>query len=486
MARYITFSRQNRSRSIQVLVLAAAVFITAGGIAGALHPGKAGSSTEAPKYVFYFIGDGMGVAQVKLADAVLDEGETLEMISFPVSGMAATQAENRYITGSAAAGTALATGYKTTIGTIAKSSDHSTNFTTVAEMAREKGMRVGIVSNVSIDHATPACFYAHADSRKMYPEIAVQMASSGFDYFGGGYAFGDLGDGKPLGKLVEVMKDSGYAVIQGREALSKAVSGRKYWVFGNYDGSGALDYAIDRDGGSLTLADFTKHGIRLLENDRGFFMMVEGGKIDWACHANDAATAAHEVVDFDRAVEQALEFYRRHPDETLIVVTADHECGGLALGYADKAYESDIGILRYQKLSAQDFAAKVSQWVERKNVTFSMALDSARVYFGLGNIQMDSALALTPGEKKALRDAYAESMNAGNGGQAYGRGDPLTVMLVTLLNHKAGVGWTTGAHTAVPVPVFAIGNGAHEFCGVYDNTDVAKKIINITRLSEER
>ena len=214
--------------------------------------------------------------------------------------------------------------------------------------------------------------------------------------------------------------------------------------------------------------------------------MVEGGKIDWASHANDAATTAHEVVDFDLAIAEALDFYRSRPDETLIVVTADHECGGLGLGYADKAYESDIGILNHQKLSAQAFAEKVSRWAERKDVSFSMALDSAKVYFGLGNVRLDSALFLSLEEKKELKQSYTASMKGDGGGQAYGKDDPLTLTLTKLMSHKAGIGWTTGSHTAVPVPVFAVGAGSHEFTGVYDNTDIAKKIIRVARLSPGR
>ncbi len=483
MIQYPCSSGTSRLRLIRILTLVVALFATGCSTVDKVQPDRAGGAAGVPKYIFYFIGDGMGMAQVKLAEALLESGETLEMISFPVSGIASTHAENRYITGSAAAATALATGKKTTIGTISKNGSRSADLKTMAEMARDKGMRVGIVSSVSIDHATPACFYAHADSRNKYSEIAVQMASSGFDYFGGGYARADLDNGKPLGKLVRTMKDSGYAVIQGWEALAKAEPGLKYWAYGNYEGSGALDYAIDRAPDGLTLADFTKHGIRLLDNERGFFLMVEGGKIDWASHANDAATTAHEVVDFDEAIGEALEFYRNHPEETLIVVTADHECGGLALGYAGKAYESDIGILHHQKSSFQVFADKVGRWAERKDVSFAMALDSAKVYFGLGNAQLDSALVLTSEEKTALKKAYGASMNGNSTGLAYGKGDPLTATLIQLLNHKAGIGWTTNSHTAVPVPVFAIGKGAQAFCGVYDNTDIAKRIIRVADLS---
>lgn len=452
--------------------------------AGRVQTDRRTSADAPPRYIFFFIGDGMGIAQVKLADAVLNEKSTLLMTSMPVVGNVMTEAEDRYITDSAAAGTALSSGHKTSVGTIAKNSSFTANLKTMAEMARDKGMRVGIVSNVSIDHATPACFYAHADSRHLYPEIAVQMASSGFDYFGGGYARGDLQKGRPLGKIVKTMKDSGYTVIKGWAALDKAVPGEKHWAFEHYDRSGALDYAIDRTPDMLTLADFTKHGIRLLDNDQGFFLMVEGGKIDWACHANDGATVAHEVVDFDIALSRALDFYHEHPDETLIVVTADHECGGLGLGHRDTAYEGNIRILRHQKLSAQSFSEKVSQWIEKKNVSFSMALDSVKLYFGLGNAELDSALTLSTRDSLALKKAYSAGMNGRSNSKIHGKGYPLTVTAIRLLNHKAGIGWTTGSHTAVPVPVFAIGRGAIEFSGFYDNTDVAKKIIKIAGLDQ--
>ncbi|MBL6956505.1 MAG: alkaline phosphatase [Chlorobium phaeobacteroides] len=467
-------------RLISIVTCIGAVFcFVACSTSGMVQSDRIPAQQVVPRYVFYFIGDGMGAAQVKLAESLLESGDSLEMTSFPASGMAATHAENRYITGSAAAGTALATGKKTTIGTIGKNGSHTATLKTMAEMSRDRGMRVGIVSSASIDHATPACFYAHVDSRKMYAEIAAQMASSGFDYFGGGYALGDLDNGRPLGRLVGTMKDSGYAVVQGWEALGKAVTGRKYWAFGSYDGTGALGYAIDRAPDGLTLADFTRHGIRLLDNDRGFFLMVEGGKIDWASHANDAATTAHEVLEFDEAVAEAVSFYRLHPDETLIVVTADHECGGLALGNRATAYESDFTILSHQKLSFQAFAGKVKTWVERKNVSFPMVLDSAKVYFGLGDSALDASLKLSPRERTAIRDAWKASREGRGTALAYGSGDPLTVTLIAILNEKAGIGWTSSVHTAGLVPVFAIGQGANRFNGVYDNTDIAKKLIDL-------
>lgn len=437
---------------------------------------------DGPKYVFYFIGDGMGMAQVKLADAVLENRQSLVMTSLPFSGTATTEAEDRYITDSAAAGTALATGHKTSVGIISKDSRLSGNLETVAEMARDKGMQVGIVSNVSIDHATPACFYAHSESRDNYKEIAEQMASSGFDYFGGGYARGDLEDGRPVGRIVAIMNGSGYRVIEGWKGFNEVPSDLKCWAFESYDSNGAIDYAIDREPDKLSLADYTRKGIQLLDNTNGFFLMVEGGKLDWACHANDGATAAHEVVDFDFAIAEALEFYRSRPAQTLIVVTADHECGGLGIGNREVSYGGDITLLRHQQISAEEFSEKVSRWSKRKQVSFPMALDSARVYFGLGDTSLDKALLLSRAEREELKKAYSASMSGRSDTSLYGKGDPLTVTLTRVLNRKAGIGWTTDSHTAIPVPVFAIGAGAEAFNGFYDNTDIAKKIIEAAGL----
>lgn len=465
-------------------LLALIVFFLTGACSGIVSGDRPSGPSRPPRYVFLFIGDGMGSAQIKLAELVRGEKPPLAMTAFPVSGTASTHAANRRITGSAAAGTALATGRKTTIGTIAMSVDRSADLESVAELARKRGMRVGIVSNVSIDHATPACFYAHAASRDSYAEIARQMASSGFEYFGGGFAKGALDDGRPAGPLLRTMEDSGYTVVGDRRGLENAVRGKKYWAYGDYDRSGALGYRIDGGGDRLRLADFVRAGIRLLDGERGFFMMVEGGKIDWACHANDAATTAREVEDFDEALGAALSFYRRHPAETLIVVTADHECGGLSLGNAAGGYSLHPELLRHQKASFEVFSGKVRRWAGLGNVSFSMALDSAKAYFGLGDVSRDSLLALSPRERAMLMKTYRASMGGGSGGSGYGPGDPLTEGIVSTLNSKAGIGWASEAHTAVPVPVFAIGSGAHEFCGVYDNTDIAKKIIRIAALRD--
>ncbi len=447
------------------------------GSTGLVHMPDKGAYSARPKYIFLFIGDGMGLAQVKLSDGVLDPDKGLAMGGLPVTGITATHAENRYITDSGAAGTALSTGFKTSIGTISMRSNHRDTLRTVAEMAKQKGMRVGILSSVGIDNATPACFYAHNAGRGNYHDIAMQMATSGFDYFGGGYAEGDfahnrLRDGAAKPDIPSVMKAAGYRVTTDREELLGVMPGTRCWAYTLYDDKAALSYAMDRPNEEISLAEFTRQGIRLLDNPAGFFMMVEGGKIDWACHANDAAATAHDVVAFDEAIAEAVSFYRQHPHETLIVVTADHECGGLALGNAVLGYESRLPLLRRQKVSRQRFSGMVASWTKTRKVSFAMALDSVRVYYGLGDVGLDPALAITQQERETLREAYRSKTD----------GAVRFASAVTgMLNARAGIGWTSNAHTAVPVPVFAAGAGAEAFGGSYDNTGIAEKIMRLAR-----
>lgn len=467
---------------------------------------------ETPKYVFFFIGDGMSSPQINVTEAALGSSDfslksaslksatlgTLNIQKLPVTGMQTTYAEDRYITGSAASATALATGKKTTIGTIAMSGDHSENYTTMAEMAKAKGMKVGIISSVSIDHATPAAFYAHNESRNNYQEIGQDLLVSDFDYFAGGNVRFNKYSGYSLDEFVADAEAKGYSYVASKadfdeldNGSGKVIATLKGLLTDTSDGS-AMPYAIDINDQSsddqISLADFTAKGIEVMDNEAGFFMMVEGGKIDWACHANDVVTSAMDVMAFDDALGVALDFYNEHPDETLIVVTGDHETGGLTLGFSATAYETAFELLNYQSESFQLFTAQVREWAAAGNVSFEQAMEVVTEKFGLGDESKD--LALTDYQSSLLENAFNRSM----GGESaysdeemaiiYGSYDPFTVTITHLLNNKAGIDWTTYSHTATPVPVFAIGQGMYEFNGYYDNTDIGKKIIDIAELED--
>jgi alkaline phosphatase len=446
-------------------------------------------NTKPPRYIFLFIGDGMGPAQIKLSELLLKDGHSLVMTSFPVLGMATTNAENHLITDSGAAGTALATGRKTTLGTISMAGNHLDTLKTIAEMAKAKGMRTGIISSVGIDDATPACFYAHHASRSNLYDIARQMAASGFDYFAGGYSAGNFAENQAKSKsfrgdIADLMHSAHYVIARNKTELASIKPGTRCWAYCDYDSKGALSFAMDRrNGNEIELAAFTREGIRLLDNPKGFFMMVEGVKIDWACHANDAAAAANDVEAFDKAIGEAVAFYRNHPGKTLIIVTADHECGGLSLGNASNSYETRFDLLHHQNISMQRFAEKVSGWKKKGTITFPMALDSVKVYYGLNFAHPDSSLALSAKNLNALQEAYMTTMKTESGGTT--SSDTFTPAVTGILNSRAAIGWSSNAHTAIPVQVFAIGCGAELFRGAYDNTDVSKKIMLIAKLKRK-
>ncbi|MCD4718713.1 MAG: alkaline phosphatase [Desulfobacula sp.] len=448
------------------------------------------------KYTFFFIGDGMAMSQRTAAEMYMSskkegsERALLLMNQFPAQGMTTTYANDRFITGSAAAGTALACGVKTNINYIGVNPDFQP-VKTMAEMAKEKGMKVGIVSSVSIDHATPACFYAHQPTRKMYHEIGMDLVRSGFDYFAGGGLKDPAGkkSKKPLGDVLRLAKENGYKIVDNKRqfmALTKE-SGKVIAFNKNLPDGQALPYHMDNTSEDIALAEFTKKGVELLDNSKGFFMMIEGGKIDWACHANDAVASIKDTLAFDEAIKVAYDFYEKHPEETLIIVTGDHECGGLTIGFAGTAYASHFDILKHQKGSFKVFTNKIMAEYKKTSAgkaQFEDMIPLLKKYFGL-ETKGEGQLVLKDYELAEIRKAFIQSM-AGvkiNKGTAdyllYGGYDPFTVKITHILNRKAGLAWTSYSHTGVPVLTSAIGVGAKTFNGYYDNTDVAKKIMAV-------
>lgn len=465
---------------------------------------------KSPKYIFYLIGDGMASPQINMAEAALLAAQTpadkdsigiahLNLRRLNAAGMANTHAQNRYITGSAAAATALATGHKTSINTIGMNPAKETPYTSIAEMAKKKGMKVGIVTSVSIDHATPAGFYAHVAERNMYEEIGNQLLASDFDYFAGGSVrWNSRKTLTDATSFSQAASKRGFKYVDTRkefEALNQK-SGRVIATIrqlghgGDISDGSSLPYTLDHASldkeNQIYLADFVRKGIDVLDNEKGFFMMIESGKVDWACHANDAVSASHEVLTLDKALGVILDFMKKHPGECLVVVTGDHECGGLTLGFSGTHYESSFKLLKEQKVSYVKFAQRVKEWKKKGNMTFKKALKVVAKNFGLGG-----KIKLSDYEMNLLRQAYTKSM----GGNLksipkealalrYGYYDPFTVTITHLLANKAGINYASYSHTAVPVPVFAKGQGEIFFNGYYDNTDIPKKIAQIARLGK--
>lgn len=440
------------------------------------------------KYVFYFIGDGMGVNQVLGTELYRGELEgkigivPLSFPQFPQATVATTFSATNGVTDSAAAGTALATGNKTKNGAIGVLKDLETPVNSVAVWAKESGKRVGIATSVSVDHATPAAFYAHEAGRGSYYEIGKDLYTTGFDFYAGS-DFLDPDNGGKAGSenLYSMAERNGYTIARGyKDYQKKSKKADKMILFQTEEASKidrtAIPYAIDRKKNDLSLQDITRSAINFLTKDatKGFFLMVEGGKIDWACHSNDAATTFHEVTDFDNAIKVAYEFYSQHPDETLIVITADHETGGLVLGTG--AYELNLQVLKNQKVSENGFTRIVNQLRAKTNnqVTWEQIQQALKDNFGFWD-----KVKLTEQQEARLKDVYEKSLKNQQvkmEKSEYAQDEPIAAEAKRILDEIALVGWTSGGHSAGYVPVFAIGAGSDLFRGRIDNTEIPAKI----------
>lgn len=444
--------------------------------------------SQQAKYVFYFIGDGMGVNQVNGTEAYRAELEgrigitPLLFTQFPYATMATTYSANSKITDSAASGTALATGHKTNNGTLGLLPDLKTAVNSIAVKAQQAGARVGIATSVSIDHATPAAFYAHVPSRNSSYEIGQQLISTGFDFYAGSDFVRPTNRKAPEeGTLYEQSEKAGYTIVRSyKEYQRKARKANKIILFQSEEASkrdrGSIPYAIDREKGDLSLTEITRAGINFLSKElsKGFFLMVEGGKIDYAGHANDAATTFAEVEDFDNAIRVAYEFYEQHPDETLIVVTADHETGGIVLGTGK--YDLNLQALKYQRMSVNKLSAKLNELRKKTNnkVTWEMAQQLLGEHFGLGN-----PLKLNKQQESRLRKAYDDNFKdqeTAYDESMYQKDERLATVAKEIINEIAMVGWMSGSHSNGYVPVYAIGAGAEKFCHRTDNAELPMKI----------
>ena len=438
------------------------------------------------KYVFYFIGDGMGVNQVNGTEMYLAEKEgriglkPLNFTQFPVVNVATTYSRYNSVTCSAAAGTALATGSKTKNGTIGMDSLHRAPLYSVAVKAKNAGKKVGITTSVSVDHATPAAFYAHQPDRNMNYEIALDLPKANFDFYAGGGFLKPTTtyDKKEAPSIFPIFEEAGYTVARGYNDYKAKAAKAEKMILIQEEGANpsCLPYAIDRKENDLTLAQITESAIDFLTkgNNKGFFLMVEGGKIDWACHANDAATVFNEVKDMDNAIKVAYEFYKKHPKETLIVITADHETGGIVLGTGK--YALNLKALQYQKHSADGLSQRISEL--RKSKGNKVTWEDMKTFLG-EEMGFWKQFPLSWEQEKTLRDEFEKSFVKNKvvfAESMYSKSEPMAARAKEVMDEIAMIGWVSGGHSAGYVPVFAIGAGSQLFGEKIDNTEIPKRI----------
>lgn len=302
--------------------------------------GKTAKDEDRAKYIFLFIGDGMGNSHVAATESYLSYkegklgGEQLRFTQFPYLGLASTYSANASITCSSAAGTAIACGAKTNNGMVGMDPEGN-HLKSIAFDLKEDGYKIGIMSSVPINHATPSSFYAHNRQRSAHYQISQEIPASGFEFFGGAGFLDYKGTDGKAEATDTYLEKNGYEVCYGAGEFNAAADGCEKIVFCQPSDrhSDAEQYTTNgNEDSDASLAEIVEMAVSFLGEKAPFFIMCEGGAIDWEAHGNNTMGTIRETIEFDKAIEVAYQFYLAHPDETLIVVTADHETGGIALG----------------------------------------------------------------------------------------------------------------------------------------------------------
>ncbi len=410
------------------------------------------SSKNAVKNIIMVIGDGMGPAYTTAYRYYQDNKKTplVELTVFDelLIGMASTYpAQSQgYITDSAAAATALATGHKTYNGAIAVDTDKKP-LLTLMERAKQLGKKTGLAVTSHINHATPAAYFSHNDNRKNYNAIA----DSYFDEKINGHFKADLmlGGGKkffirPDRNLVKEFKDQGYQYIDNLSQLNNL--NKQQGVLGLFADVG-LPWALDSQD-KQRLLTMTKSAIKYLNNEQGYVLLVEASQIDWAGHKNDIAAAMGEMQDLANTLTW-LKDYVESKNDTLLVITADHSTGGLTLA-ANNDYRWQPDVLTTITASPDAISRQLA--IQKHTLT----IEALSKILGF---------TLTEQEYKLLANIQDERS--------------LYQHIKQIIDIRTNTGWTTGGHTGVDVQVFATGIGSHAFSGHQTNTDIAKKLFSI-------
>ena len=444
---------------------------------------------QTPKYVFYFIGDGMGAHSVLLTEMYLASikgelgTEPLCFSQFPVATVSTHYSFNSDVTDSAASGTALATGVKTKNGYLGINPDGN-RLRNLAEMAKDKGQKVGIVTTTGVNHATPGAFEGHRLDRGMYYEIAQDMIANGFDFYGGAAIYGETQtwDKRPMPPIRPQFEAAGYTICNPQEFQAGWKDMKKVLMLpgeGQY-----ISYSIDTVNDTpehqqdhVTFKQLVESAVTFLmkDNKKGFFLMAEGSEIDHANHRHDAATCIQEVIDFDEGIKVAYEFYKKYPRQTLIVVTADHETGFLSLG---PRKPEDLARLSVQKHSMNTLSSILRRRMEERQDVLSW--DEIKEFLG-DELGLWKNFSVSWDDEKALRDIYEETVakrKSGSVKDLYADNAKIVAAAVGVLNRKARVYWVSG-HSSGYTPVYVIGAGSQAFTHKTDNAELARTIMQV-------
>ena len=442
-----------------------------------------------PKYIFYFIGDGMsfnhilGTEQYFAVKEGKNEIERLNFSKFATRNFVTSHSASNLVTDSAAAGTALATGFKTTNSYIGVDSE-GRELRTLADVASEQGYMVGLVTNVGINHATPSCFYGHTSDRFGFPGLVDDYIASDIAFIAGSTIM-DLESGPEDAKYLMVTTAELAERIRKSNILlttdineATAATARRVALVANDKANRHVPYVIDREERDMehTLLNHSKAAIEYLSREAkgGFFLMIEGGKLDYAAHEQDAVTTFCEVKEFAQAVDLALAFAAEHPDETLIVVTADHETGGMALGWDH--YEIRMNKFIKQKAST----IKVTNTMQKMRAEGKRNWSDYKQLLS-DNFGLWSHVPITQEEEQLLRHDFFDIFlkNGPMVDGLYNRNEFMVYDAIRILNKHASLDWTSIYHTGMYTPLFANGTGEKCFLECRDQTDIPKTIARL-------
>jgi alkaline phosphatase len=467
--------RLSTTAALVLLLLGIAYFLHQPVRAATQH--NVAAVTAAPKFIFLFLADGAGIAHLEITRQYAREvlGETMvitdKIMKEGSIGLMTTHAANSLSTDSAAAATALASGCKAKIGALGVCADGSMP-NTVMERAKQRGLKIGLVTNSTIYDASPAAFVCHVPNRRDYGAILNGYLNMEPDVLMGGGRAQFLPQSTPgTGgeTLAALFAQKGYQQVVDKRGLEKLGAGKVLGLFSLHE----MSFEIERDKNiEPSVYDMTRAAIRQLHEQKGagFFAFVENENIDSASHLSDIASVIHDYREFDRAVGLAYEFYQKYPRETLILVTSDHETGGLGFTMALKDLSSTQGsnqsagtVQDLQKIRTIGISLqKASRLLGRKPTP--EAIDKLmREQF--------SAFTLAPEYKEVMLKQQPVSRTIYL--------DPNANALGMMIANHTQAYWQTTSHTNQPVMVAALGAGAERFAGYYDNADFGKKLMDI-------
>lgn len=431
-----------------------------------------------PKHVIFLIGDGMGNAHATLTeyymqDKLNDKDYKLNLHKLDETAVTTTYGADTLVPGSAQTATALASGVLTNRNYVGVNTNKE-EVTTVMERAEANGWGTGLVSTARITHATPAAFASHVPHRDMENTIIEHYLKNNIDVvMGGGYRH-LVPKSNPVSRrednkdMFEEFAKAGYNVFEGSEDLTEFREFKpegEEKLLASFTPS-HMSYELDRDKDEEpSIAEMTQKSIEILDKRERFFLMVEGGRIDHAAHANDPAGVVHDTLAFDKAVKAAYDFYKKHPENTLIIVGADHETGGLGLNSSEG--------LEYEYYVSLDELTKQKATIEGGiNYTGNKEAlyENLATNFGLKD--------LTKKEKNMLEKAIKIQDEKGSSAAVQNYWpqatwiSPVQATVAHIVSERAHLGWNTSAHTGSVVKMAAHGVGADAYNGVIDNTDV--------------